>query len=120
MLYLLCQTIKQTFEKKEFFAIKILPKCQLVRYSLSFNKLLFVCLIMNAAEIVYKLKCAGKSQTQIALDLSLSTGQVNNVIHGRVKSYRVAAYISSLIGCETSDISEHYAKTTQHETVEDR
>jgi len=53
---------------------------------------------MEAIDIIYQLQRLGKSQVQIARELGISTGVVNNVIHGRVTAHPVATYIATLLG----------------------
>lgn len=63
---------------------------------------------MQHGEIIYRLGLAGKNQVQLALELRVTRGQINNVIKGRVKSVRIAKYIASLINCKINEISEIY------------
>lgn len=69
---------------------------------------------MHSDEIIYRLKQAKWTQAQLAIELGVSPGQINNVIKGRVKSYRVAKYISVLISCKISDISNIYEEVMQN------
>lgn len=55
---------------------------------------------MDGIEITYHLRRAGKTQTQIARELGVASGVVNNVIHNRVTAYGVAAHIAQLLGYE--------------------
>ncbi|MDF0379021.1 helix-turn-helix domain-containing protein [Methylophilus sp. YYY-1] len=52
---------------------------------------------MEAIDIIYRLQRIGKSQAQIARELGISTGVVNNVIHGRVTAHPVATHIATLL-----------------------
>lgn len=63
---------------------------------------------MYPDEIIYRLKKVKMTQAKLAIELSVSPSQINNVIKGRVKSLRIAKYISSLINCKISDISNIY------------
>lgn len=53
---------------------------------------------MEAIDIIYQLQRLGKSQVQIARELGISGGVVNNVIHGRVTAFPVASHIATLLG----------------------
>jgi len=59
---------------------------------------------MEPIEISYRLRCLGKSQTQIARELQVSSGVVGNVIHGRITAHAVASYIAQLLGCTIDDL----------------
>lgn len=59
---------------------------------------------MDAIDIIYQLQRLGKSQTRLALELGVSSGVVNNVIHGRVTAHPVAAHIATLIGCKVEEL----------------
>jgi len=52
---------------------------------------------MNAIEINYRLRMLGKSQAAVARDLGVGSGVVNNVIHSRITSLPIAAYIAGLL-----------------------
>jgi lambda repressor-like predicted transcriptional regulator len=60
--------------------------------------------MMDALEITYLLRRAGKTQRQVALDLGVATGVVNNVIHDRITAYGVASHIAQLIGKEVEEL----------------
>lgn len=68
---------------------------------------------MDVAEVLYKLRLAGKTQAQVARELDISLGQVGNVIHGRATSRRVASYIAALIDCKPEDISRKYTQNSE-------
>lgn len=53
---------------------------------------------MEAIDIIYQLQRLKKSQAKLARELGVSSGVVNNVIHGRVTAHPVAAHIALLIG----------------------
>jgi lambda repressor-like predicted transcriptional regulator len=53
---------------------------------------------MDTIEIIYRLHRLGKSQAQIARDLAISGGVVNNVIHGRITAHAVASHIAAMLG----------------------
>lgn len=52
---------------------------------------------MEPVEIIYRLRRLGQTQAVIAGELGVSHSTVNNVIHGRITSRRVAAHISKLL-----------------------
>lgn len=52
---------------------------------------------MDALDINYRLKRLGKTQAQIARELGVRQGVVNNVIHDRVTAHGVANYIAELL-----------------------
>ena len=59
---------------------------------------------MDAIEIIYQLRRLGKSQAQIARELGISGGVVNNVIHDRITAHAVATYIAALLGHEVGEV----------------
>ncbi|OQW72276.1 MAG: hypothetical protein BVN35_14190 [Proteobacteria bacterium ST_bin11] len=59
---------------------------------------------MDAIEIIYRLQRLGKSQAQIARELGVSGGVVNNVIHDRITAYEIARYIAGLLGCRIEEV----------------
>jgi Ner family transcriptional regulator len=59
---------------------------------------------MEPIDIIYQLKIKGKSQSQLARDLGISSAVVNNVIHGKVTSHAVAQHIAAFIGREINEI----------------
>lgn len=59
---------------------------------------------IDAVEICYRLRRLGKSQAQIARDLDVSSGVVNNVIHNRITAYEVAEYIAGLLGYQVREL----------------
>jgi lambda repressor-like predicted transcriptional regulator len=59
---------------------------------------------MDAIEIIYLLHRLGKSQAQLARELGVSGGVVNNVIHNRITAYAVATHIAELLGQEVGEI----------------
>ncbi len=59
---------------------------------------------MDAIDIIYRLRRLGKNQAQIARELGVSGGVVNNVIHDRITAHAVASYIARLIGCTVAEI----------------
>lgn len=61
-------------------------------------------LIMDAIEIIYRLHRLGKRQAQIARDLGISGGVVNNVIHDRITAHRVASHIAGLLGYRVEEL----------------
>ncbi|GAB2900675.1 hypothetical protein GCM10027046_32100 [Uliginosibacterium flavum] len=52
---------------------------------------------MDAVEINYRLRRAGKTQAALARELGVSQGVVNNVIHNRVTCYGVAVEIAQIL-----------------------
>ena len=60
--------------------------------------------MMDAIEIIYRLQRLGKSQAQIARDLGVSSGVVNNVIHDRITAYEVASHVANLLDCRVDEI----------------
>ncbi|OQW70580.1 MAG: hypothetical protein BVN34_00930 [Proteobacteria bacterium ST_bin12] len=59
---------------------------------------------MDAIDIIYQLQRLGKSQTRLARELGVSSGVVNNVIHGRVTAHPIAAHIATLIGFKVEEL----------------
>ncbi len=59
---------------------------------------------MDAIEIIYLLHRLGKSQAQLARELGVSGGVVNNVIHNRITAYAVASHIAGLLGNEVEEV----------------
>lgn len=59
---------------------------------------------MDAIEINYRLRRAGKTQAQIAEEVGVSGGVVSNVIHGRVTAHAVAALIADYLGLGVDEI----------------
>lgn len=59
---------------------------------------------MDAVEIIYRLRRLGKSQAQIARDLGVTGGVVNNVIHDRITAYAVASHIAGLLTCRVEEL----------------
>lgn len=53
---------------------------------------------MDVIDVVYRLKRAGYSQVRLARELGVTRAVVNDVIHGRGPSLRVAARIATVIG----------------------
>ncbi|MBK7847569.1 MAG: helix-turn-helix domain-containing protein [Zoogloea sp.] len=60
--------------------------------------------VMDAVEIIYRLRRLGKSQAQIARDLGVTGGVVNNVIHDRITAYEVASHIAGLLTCRIEEL----------------
>jgi transcriptional regulator with XRE-family HTH domain len=52
---------------------------------------------MDPLEIIYRLRRLEKTQAGIAAELGVSHATVNNVIHSRITSRRVALHISKLL-----------------------
>lgn len=59
---------------------------------------------MLGYEIIYELKRAGISQQRLAVDLSVSHGAINNVIHGRSTCRHIAEQIAARIGKHCDEI----------------
>lgn len=59
---------------------------------------------MDAIDLIYRLKRAGYSQVRVAQELGVKRAVVNDVVHGRAASLRVAAHIATVIGEEVEDI----------------
>jgi Ner family transcriptional regulator len=59
---------------------------------------------MDSIDINYKLKKIGITQASLARELGISTGVVNNVIHGKVTAYSIAQHIAKLIGHEVNEV----------------
>lgn len=59
---------------------------------------------MDALDISYRLRRLGKTQSQIARELGVRQGVVNNVIHDRSTAHGVAAYIAQLLECRVEDL----------------
>ncbi|MBD9359661.1 helix-turn-helix domain-containing protein [Methylomonas fluvii] len=60
--------------------------------------------MMDAIEIIYRPQRLGKSQAQIARELGVSGGVVNNVIHDRITAYEIARHIAGLLECKVDEI----------------
>ena len=52
---------------------------------------------MNAQDIIYRLKLAGKTQRMLAAELGVSHASINNTIHRRTTSYPIACAIAQAI-----------------------
>ncbi|HUW00594.1 MAG TPA: helix-turn-helix domain-containing protein [Gallionella sp.] len=59
---------------------------------------------MDAIDIIYLLRRLGKSQAQLARELGVSGGVVNNVIHDRITAHAVASHIAALLGSEVGEL----------------
>lgn len=59
---------------------------------------------MDAIDIIYRLRRIGKSQAQLARELGVSTGVVNNVIHDRITAHGVALHIATLLGIPVAEV----------------
>lgn len=59
---------------------------------------------MDAVEIIYRLHRLGKNQAQIARELKVSAGVVNNVIHNRITAHSVAQHIAELLNCSVQEL----------------
>jgi lambda repressor-like predicted transcriptional regulator len=59
---------------------------------------------MDAIDIIYRLRRIGKSQAQLARELGVSSGVVNNVIHDRITAHEVAKHIASLLGIPVTEV----------------
>ncbi|MGB8517263.1 MAG: helix-turn-helix domain-containing protein [Gallionella sp.] len=46
----------------------------------------------------------GKSQAQLARELGVSGGVINNVIHDRITSFAVATYIANLLNSKVDEL----------------
>ncbi len=87
---------------------------------------------MDAIEIIYRLQRLGKSQAQIARELGVSGGVVNNVIRDRITAYEIARYIAGLLDCKVEEVwperytfkprgpSSHRTKTKPKSTTGDK
>lgn len=53
---------------------------------------------MNVIELIYRLKLAGYSQVRLAEELGVNRGVINDVVHGRSASIRVATRIATVVG----------------------
>ncbi len=51
----------------------------------------------SGIEISYRLRTLGWTQSNLARELNVSSGMVNNVIHNRVTCHRVAVRIAELL-----------------------
>lgn len=60
--------------------------------------------IMDAANIIYLLRRLGKSQAQLARELSVSNGVISNVIHNRITSFAVASHIAAILDSEVGEL----------------
>ncbi len=59
---------------------------------------------MDAIDIIYRLRRIGKSQVQLARELGVTSGVVNNVIHDRITAHAVAQYIAALLECQIGEV----------------
>lgn len=76
---------------------------------------------LHADDLIYALKKLGWSQVALARSLAVDTCTINNVIHGRTKSRRLASYIASQIDMSAEDIWPEIYQTvakTEHKTQE--
>lgn len=55
---------------------------------------------MDALELIYLIRRAGHTQVSLARRLGVSRAAVNDVIHNRGQSRRVASYIAEVIGAD--------------------
>jgi len=55
---------------------------------------------MDVIELIYRLKRAGHTQVSLAQELGVSHGVVNDVIHDRGASLRVASHIAAVVGVD--------------------
>ncbi|PLC48315.1 DNA-binding protein [Pollutimonas subterranea] len=59
---------------------------------------------MDVIDLIYRLKRAGYSQVRLAQELGVKRAVVNDVVHGRGASQRVATHIATVIGEEVERI----------------
>ena len=59
---------------------------------------------MDAIEIIYRLQKLGKSQADLARELKVSGGVINNVIHDRISAHAVATVIAELLESKAEDL----------------
>ena len=57
---------------------------------------------MEPFEIAFELRRRGLSQTDVAMRLGVAHASVNNVIHRRATSYRIASYIAEVLNREVN------------------
>lgn len=55
---------------------------------------------MDAIELIYRIRRAGHTQVSLARKLGVSRAVVNDVIHDRSSSQRVASYIAEVVGAD--------------------
>jgi Ner family transcriptional regulator len=59
---------------------------------------------MEAVDIIYRLRKLGKTQSDLARDLSVSAAVVNNVIHNRATCHAVATHIAGLLALSLDEL----------------
>lgn len=59
---------------------------------------------MDVIDLIYRLKREGYSQARLAQELGVKRAVVNDVVHGRAASYRIATHIATVIGEEVECI----------------
>lgn len=59
---------------------------------------------MDVIELIYRLKRAGHTQVSLAQELGVSRGVVNDVIHDRGASLRVASHIAAVVGVDVDQL----------------
>jgi len=55
---------------------------------------------MDVIELIYRIRRAGHTQVSLARKLGVSRAVVNDVVHNRSSSQRVASYIAELVGTD--------------------
>lgn len=55
---------------------------------------------MDVIELIYLIRRAGHTQVSLAQKLGVSRAAVNDVIHNRGQSRRVASYIAEVVGAD--------------------
>lgn len=55
---------------------------------------------MDAIELIYCLRRAGYTQAGLARELEITRASVNDVVHGRHSSRRLATHIAGLVGSD--------------------
>lgn len=55
-------------------------------------------------ELIYELRKRGHTQASLAEALGLAHATVNNVLHGRATSHRVASMVAEIVGRRMEDL----------------
>lgn len=55
---------------------------------------------MDVIELIYRIRRAGHTQVSLARKLGVSRAVVNDVVHNRSSSQRVASYIAEVVGTD--------------------
>ena len=69
---------------------------------------------MDVIELIYRIRRAGHTQVSLAQKLGVSRAVVNDVVHNRSSSQRVASYIAEVVGADIHRLwPNRYKKRSQ-------